>query len=896
MKRNEGWKRWGAWMVCVALSAVAAVGQVAPPSTNQQARVILPAPTSGPLVLTGENTLIVSRGGGATLQKYLREFATPPVPAGSTNAVDPKYFPLLRDDNPKFSLPEGRTIVVSVGDTQYVAKEDREEMARNGWNLMLKRKGNVILVLGEGRAEIEFLEQVAGIRAYAPEHVWWSRPKDGRITVPADYVFGRKIAFYSSYYSGAAEPRNFEWRNYNYMANSQNGLLCYHNIAALFPPSKYGKTHPEIYSMNTKGIRVIPEEGATAWNPCYSAKALPDLAMDYIRERARNNPQYGGTIVMGIMDHGVECYCPDCQASLKKTGGYSNVHWEFVNEVARRCQKEFPNVRLTAFFYINVGPPVGMKLEPNITVKVVTKSIWWSDPTKRPNLIGEMEAAGVGLGCSWWIHDWCFSGVSPRNITYDYAEFLKWGKEKGMVGAYIEWSNGQSWYLDGAKYYIIMQLMKDPTQDVRAMWRRYADDLFGAGADEMFQLHEHFAQKMKTAYQQIELGVDVPRWESAMYSPEDLALERKLIEKAMAKTKKDPLIQQRFVPIMRYFTAHEMMASAVYEPYQLNRHFKGPGVNRPLLAFYVNEDGSKAAAAYDYVQTKMTLPPDTRNMEDALGANASYASCYSMGINAVLEQCRRPALASADAKTMDAQTFARVAETAKQTLRDNLPKRYRKDRVEFLEAMLAKNLVLPTAPALPVIDGDLSDDAWKSAAELKDFTERGTYRVPKHQTSGKVMRVGDQLVFGIECRQVGPIVVKTKKETLSGGRLWKESSMEFHFGVPGGTNAEKATMAQYVVNANGAYQGFRASRDNRDGCQVETKLDAEKGVFTIEAVFPLKASGYDFSQSRILLLNLMRDVFTTPTQAEDAIITWYPTPYTCYADDALGLVFSAPRN
>jgi hypothetical protein len=850
-----------------------------------------------PLTLTAANTVIVCRPGaaGGLLREYLVKFLVPPPPG--TEMADPKTCPLfsILQDKPDLQLPAGKTVVLAAGETRYVTDEDRKEMEEKGWDLMVKRKGNVVLVLGGPRGEIEFLEQVAGIRAYAPEYLWWSRPKDGKCVVPAGYVFGRKIAFFSSYYSGAALARNFEWRNYNYMANSQNGLLCYHNIASFFPPEKYGKTHPGIYPMNKTGVRTIPEPGAGAWNPCYSAKELPDLAMTSIRERAKGVPDWAGCIVMGIMDHAVECHCAECQAAVAKTGGYSNVHWAFVNEVARRCQKEFPKAKLTAFFYINIGRPSEMKLEPNIVVKVVTKSPWMCDPTKRDGVLNDMRDAGVGLGCSWWIHDWCFSGVSPRNLTYAYADLLKWGRKNGMIGAYIEWSNGQSWYLDGAKYHILMQLMKDPDQDVRALWRRYCDDLFGAGAEAMFRLHEHFAEKMANAWQSIDLCPDLARYEPAAYSAEDLALERELLEEAAAKTRDDPPVQARLAHIGRYFKAHELMASAVYQPYQLHRQFKGQGLNKELLAYYVREDGSLVARAFDYLQNEMTRPPDSREMEDALGANASYASCYSTGINAVLDALRRPALAAVDLKTATLEATRKVAGKAKEALRANLPTDARPERVKLFEAFLDKNLVLPNVPTQPVLDGDLSDGIWKQGAELKDFTERGTYRTSPHETRGRVLRVGDRIVFGVECRQDGPIVAATKKETVSGGRLWKESSVEFHFGMAAAQGGGQAEVAQYIVNANGAFQGFRKAKDNREGCQVTVKRDDDRRIYTIEAAFPLKTADYDFSRERVLLMNVMRAVFTVEkTQAEDAIITWYPTPYTCYSDQALGFVFTTP--
>ena len=672
----------GPWAFVVSAALVAGFGCGAQAAGSSAA----------PLVLTPENTVILNRSvyAGRYLQHYLikylvdRELGEKYALGAKVDRAAAPVFPLLREG--KAEVPEGKN-VIALGATRFLTLEDRKRLGAHKRAVLIKRQGNVIVVAGaplsgswDGTfyAMSRFLDLCCGIRFYGPEDPWIGAPKDKRIAIDHVDVFepwpfyGLQIGFVE---------RNREWLRMN---GNRGTMRATHNLARIFPPKKYGKSHPEIYEMKN-GERRVPS--GPSWNPCLSAKALPNLAMEYVRERMKRKRM---DISFGVMDCAFDCECPDCQASVQKYGGsYSNLYYAFLNEVARQCRKEFPDLYLTSYVYSNVRtPPVGMRIEPNIVVDVVTKSYRFIEPEWVAYEKGRIKAFS-DLGASWAIHDWCFSDVSPRSYMRQFGLFLQWAAQNGMVGAVIEISKEENWYLEGPKYWALMQLMQDPYRDVDLMYKQYCDDMYGPAAETMYRFFRHFDDKYIYARKYIELA-DLPRQEPALYSPDDLRYQRGLLEKAIAKTTSDAVIQQRLAKVMRYFKAHELWARAVYEPQRLYYSFEGEGLNTAALAYYLNDGGSKLKAAMDYYLTKRTLPPDSNRRNRQLGIFESLITNYTRGKEAALNALRNEALKGVDLAAADRATAESVVKRSLAVLHENLPPKYGQQQLKEFETILRK--------------------------------------------------------------------------------------------------------------------------------------------------------------------------------------------------------------
>jgi hypothetical protein len=410
----------------------------------------------------------------------------------------------------------------------------------------------------------------------------------------------------------------------------------------------------------------------------------------------------------------------------------------------------------------------------------------------------------------------------------------------------------------------------------------------------MYKLFQHFQEKYAHAKPLI-VPTDLPRQLPALFSPQDLTYERGLLEDAVAKTKSKADIQARLAAVMRQFRGHELFAEAVYEPNRLDVTWKGEGVNKPLLAFYLNDDASTLTSAIDYYNTKFTVPPDSNFMSQGLGLLPSLINNYTRGYNDVLQQIRAEATTKVDKNVTGEARVQALNAAAKKVVQENLPAKYEPAQLKKLNGVLDKSMLVPTVAQMPTIDGDLSDAVWKQAAPLEDWTMKGTLGIPKDETEGKIMRVGDKLVFGLTAHQAGDIFVETQPETTTGTRIWHESGYEIFLSTlpKADEDVDGTPYAQYIVNALGAFRGFALARDNRDGVEAAAKLDKDTHTFTIEIAIPLKAGGYDFTGNQALLFNIVRDANSSSKQDLDAVMGWYPVMSNSNAGSRTAIYFSA---
>jgi hypothetical protein len=421
-------------------------------------------------------------------------------------------------------------------------------------------------------------------------------------------------------------------------------------------------------------------------------------------------------------------------------------------------------------------------------------------------------------------------------------------------------------------------------------------DMFGSGWEPMYRFYDMFAQKHVVSDAFYVRG-DWARQESCGFSAEDVAQQRKWLEEAMAATKDEPMIQKRLSAIQRYFRAHELIVQAVSVPGRMYQQHvilgKRTDIDKAALAFYVNDDASKLFAFDTYYDTQRTIPPDTcQDHDNSAGIRFSYRNNYSRALGALIQTVRRQALSGVDINTLTEDGVRSVVSNARRIYKENLPVKRDAKRAAEIEELMTKILWVPKVAEMPKIDGDLSDAAWKKAAKLEGFS-LADILVPSrdgNETEGRVMRVGNQLVFGIVCKQPSGIWAETPPEKFTGTSIWRESGCEFFFGSPT-AGTEKPDFAQYIVNSLGAFRGFQKAQDNRKDVQCAVKMGEDGKSYTIEAAFPLKLEGqYDYSGQRLLEFNIQRSPFQSKTFNPKERIGWAPIFFTATLPESRGLL------
>ena len=882
-----------------------------------------------PLALTGENTVIKSYGehyAASWLQYYLIKCVAKHPDAMKYSCyvryekgekrIDRGAAPMFPISQEKELAADQAAIVVGTLNhlpAEYLGQAERSRLEQKRGSILVKRKGNLILLVKNSLSHWEFghittfLNKVCGVRLYAPsapghsaEEFWLSMPEEKAIEIEELDIF-MKPYFAKVTWSSGGYKRNVEWLRMNGSISEGLRLRASHSIAGYFAPDTWYQKHPELFPMGKDGNRPQPIGGA--WNPCF---ADPDLsatvAMETVRQRmSPTDAKTGkkrmvpGYLSFGVMDSAYACHCPVCQRSLKKhNGNAANLWYTFLNKVAKMCQKEFPGLYLTSYHYVNIGTPSGMKVEPNIAVDNVIKSYHTVDPAAFAGM--KREILGMAsTGASWVTHDWDFSGVTPRIYSRQYASFVQWGAQNGMLGGYTEWSGLEYWYLDGARYWVNRQLLSNPYQDVDGLWRLYCEDMFGAGWEEMYRFYDMFAQK-HVASDHFYSRACWPREEAAGFTAEDVAVQRGLLEAATAKTKGSAIVQKRLGTIMRYFRAHELLVQATATParlyHQYTRLAAGTGINKKALAFYVNDDGRKLVEFDTYYDTKRTIAPDS-NLEDKNSSlRFAYRNNYSRALGTIIQAIGARAMAGLDTNNATQNDVQTVVAEARRIFRENLPRQYDRARAREIERLMEKFLFIPRREELPTFDGDLSDKVWKSAAVMDGWT-MADLLVPSaigNTTTGKVMRVGDHIVFGITCMQPRGIWAETPADRFTGTRIWREASCEFFLG-PVPKQGEESEYFQYIVNSLGAFRGFRKAQDNRKDVKCAVNWDKAKNTYTVEAAFPLKVEGlYDYAQVKAFSMNIMQNPFEANTFNSPERIGWSPIFFTAQKAESRALV------
>jgi hypothetical protein len=253
---------------------------------------------------------------------------------------------------------------------------------------------------------------------------------------------------------------------------------------------------------------------------------------------------------------------------------------------------------------------------------------------------------------------------------------------------------------------------------------------------------------------------------------------------------------------------------------------------------------------------------------------------------------RRQALTGVDFSKATEATVKDVTAKAVTIYRESLPEKRDAKRAAEIETLFGKILWVPRAATLPTFDGDLSDDVWKKAARLDGFT-LADLMVPSrdgNETEGRVMRVGNQLVIGLVCRQPNGIWAETPADKFTGSAIYRESCCEFFFG-PTTPEGQKPEYAQYVVNSLGSFRGYGKAQDNRKDVPCAVKTAADGKSFTIEIAFPLKLEGqYDYSGVRPLEFNIQRSPFHAKTFNPKERIGWAPIFFTAGVPESRGLL------
>lgn len=237
----------------------------------------------------------------------------------------------------------------------------------------------------------ELLERFAGVRFYSS---WCEKvPTLDRFAIPvplelaetpdfemrqplwydlsAHPAFSAKLRVNAAAYSPSGPtPARFGGESYRF----GGGLKSCHTFKQLCDPGLYFETHPEYFSL------VDGERRRDDAQLCLTNPDVLEIVTSNVLERIRRDP---GAKFYGVSQNDCfgYCECEACRAVDEEEGTHAGTMVRFVNAVAERVEREFPDVLIETLAYqYTRKPPKKTRLRHNVVPCLCTIELDFAQP------------------------------------------------------------------------------------------------------------------------------------------------------------------------------------------------------------------------------------------------------------------------------------------------------------------------------------------------------------------------------------------------------------------------------------------------------------------------------------------------------------------------------------
>ncbi|MBO4492505.1 MAG: DUF4838 domain-containing protein [Lentisphaeria bacterium] len=417
------------------------------------------------------------------------------------------------------------------GEKQIVLREQDPELETG--EFQVRTEGNTLLLSGGGESGIhhavhDFLETDCGYIWYdarggkkVPDLKNFKLPEIDRKkkyawefrSMSPDYFFHRPVAQYFLYRNGmnekirmmplpGMENRPFSSAGVNDFrrANPANHTFFDYipdvpgksRIAAL-KDKGYFKDHPEWFSVYQDGKRTVRQL-------CFSNAELCAEFKKNFYEHIRNTPNANVFSVTAHDMPGPFCYCPECEALVKKYQTNGAPVFLFVKELAESVKKDFPNVLIHTFAYRKAQtefPPEGLVFPDNVVVNFCPIDDDMSKPfdskTNAETYRNLQKWTGIcrHVWLYYYVNPWTFAIYSTiplgnvRRCAYDTVRAAR----AGVTGSTYSHPVGTPAMVGFTELqsYLMARLMRDPDLDIEFLIDDFMKFEYGPAAPLMKQ-------------------------------------------------------------------------------------------------------------------------------------------------------------------------------------------------------------------------------------------------------------------------------------------------------------------------------------------------------------------------------------------------------------------------
>ena len=367
---------------------------------------------------------------------------------------------------------------ILIGGTTDLASEDGYTIGCNGNCIRISSGGGKGAVYGA----VALLEKQMGVRYLAREYCRFTPSTTISIE---DFNASCTPAFrYRQTHSyGCEDPVYRQWFALEDPHEVFAANLWVHTFNSILPSSRFGKEHPEWYSL-INGKRHPGDH--SQW--CLSNPEVFEAACTQIDSIFKANPGMKMISVSQNDGNDTYCTCPECSAVDEYEGAHSGSLIRFLNKLAER----FPDKEFSTLAYLySMHPPKHVKPLPNVNIMLCDidckREVPLTDNASGRDFVRALEGWGA-ISDNLFIWDY---GINFDNMVSPFPNFhvlqpnlqLFHRNNATMVFEQVNGAFGTDF--SELRAYLLAKLLWDPYQDLEALKTSFLEDYYGAAAPMM---------------------------------------------------------------------------------------------------------------------------------------------------------------------------------------------------------------------------------------------------------------------------------------------------------------------------------------------------------------------------------------------------------------------------
>lgn len=419
----------------------------------------------------------------------------------AVGSVDAATVERANQDDPaiRFAASELTRILRDV-DGKVVLAEDAT-MSPQAWRFKTTEDGTLVISgrdgMGVSYGVSTFLEKYAGVAWLAPDTdvvpdlKSFALPKLDEEGAPA--YFYREMYCGSDIIDGTWRLRNKESRRARHGVGAQPGSPRDNHTFGDYCAA-LRKAHPELF-----GPHRLNAEGKVCQMLCMTDEKTRDFVAEEMcrhiaadRAAASGKPGY---LVPAFYDlsqcdgaSAGECMCDGCRALREREGSYAGPNIAFVNAVADRVKRKYPDVLIQTFAYAYTeNPPKTVKAADNVIVRFCRSHIYHQLLPGSPNgavlEAWSRHASKIGVWGYW---------RNTRGTVYPFVQpvktmeaELRYCHDRGVIAYFAEDEEPRMRAFAMLQHWLFLKLTDDPRQNANELAKKFFRGYYGKAARPM---------------------------------------------------------------------------------------------------------------------------------------------------------------------------------------------------------------------------------------------------------------------------------------------------------------------------------------------------------------------------------------------------------------------------